>query len=313
LGIAEGWRSKPARMSLSPPEPNANRRGILAMVAAMALFIVNDTCVKLTTGAFPTSQILVVRGAITTLVLAAMIVAMGHAGRLSVLRRPIVRLRAGLEGISSALFITALAVMPLATLTAVLMASPLVITILSVIWFGEKVGWRRWSAIAVGFLGTMFIVKPSPSGIDVWALVGLLTAVIVGFRDTVTRRLDPATPSVIVAFASSLAVMAVGVALVPWQPWAPMAWKPVLLLAVAGVFLAGGLHLATVAFRGVEVSVVSPFRYTIVLWSLIIGYLVFNELPDGWALVGTALIVGAGLYTLHREQVRRRAAEAART
>jgi drug/metabolite transporter (DMT)-like permease len=258
----------------------------------------------------PTSQILVVRGLFTVGVLVALIVGLGLWMRLAVIRQPIVLVRAGLEGLSSVLFVSALAVMPIATLTAVLMASPLIITILSILLFKEQVGWRRWAAIAVGFLGCVVIVRPSPSGIDLWASVGLLCACVVGARDIVTRKLDPGTPSLVVALASSVAVVLVGLALTPGMPWRDLSGLHVIYLAIAGLFLAGGSYLATVAFRGVDVSVVSPFRYSIILWSLMLGYLVFGEVPDAVSLTGSALIVGAGLYTLHREAVRRRQAGA---
>jgi drug/metabolite transporter (DMT)-like permease len=289
-------------------DAHANRRGILAMCGAMVLFICNDTFVKLTTADLPVSQILVVRGTFTVAILCILVVVTGAWSRIGVVRQPIVLFRAGLEGLSSLLFVSALAVMPIATLTAVLMASPLVITLLSIFLFGEDVRWRRWAAIIVGFSGALVIVRPSPSGIDLWASVGLLCAFVVGFRDIVTRKLDPATPSMVVALASAVAVILVGLALIPVGPWAALEARHVAYLAIAGLFLAGGSWLATVAFRGVEVSVVSPFRYTIVVWSLMLGFFVFGEVPDTQAMIGTALIVGAGLYTLHREAARRGAA-----
>ena len=184
--------------------------------------------------------------------------------------------------------------------------SPLIITAMSVILYGEVVRWRRWSAIAVGFAGALFIVKPTSSAFDAWALLGVLCAFVSASRDLLTRRLDPRIPSIVVSFLAAVSVTIAGFLLGLSETWSTMGLTETGLLAGAAVLLALGNFLIVLAFRGVEISVVAPFRYGILLWAGLAGYIVFGELPDAWSLVGAMLIVGSGLYALHREVVRGR-------
>jgi drug/metabolite transporter (DMT)-like permease len=177
---------------------------------------------------------------------------------------------------------------------------------LSVLLFKEAVGWRRWTAITIGFLGTLFIVRPLPGSFDAWALLGLGSAFASASRDLITHRLDPKIPTLAIGLGGCFAVMVAGGLIGLGEQWRIPTSTEFTLLASASVFFSIGMYLLVFAFRGVELSVVSPFRYTLLLWGVIAGYLILGEVPDMWSFVGATIIVGSGIYTLHREAVRRR-------
>lgn len=290
----------------------ANRRGILAIIGATAAFSANDSIVKLVARTYPLGEVLFVRGVITCALVGAVLVGLGHLTSVGLGFRKLVLLRSTLEALAAVLFTTALVHMPLAELSTVILVSPLIITALSVLLYGELVGWRRWTAITVGFIGTLFVVKPTPSSFDAWALLGILCAFCSAARDLITRRLHAATPTIVISFMAAVSVTVAGLLIGLREEWRLLALRDVALLAMSAGFLAAGNFLAVVAFRGVEISAVAPFRYSILLWAGIAGYVVFGEFPDRAALIGATLIVGSGVYALHREAVRAREA-AART
>lgn len=293
--------------------PSENRLGILAMCAAMAFFVGNDTLLKLATASLPPGQIMALRGLFASLLAGGLIVAMGHARHLSGLRQPVVLARAGIEASVAFLYISALGSLPLANIVAILQATPLMMTLIAVAFGLETVGWRRWSAISVGFCGVLLIVKPDPATFNAAALVALVSALLVAVRDLVTRRIAGEVPSTVVTLSTTAAVALAGAAIGFSEAWQPLGSRELALLAAAAALVTAGNLCIIVAFRRAEASVVSPFRYTIVVMAIGLGYLVFGELPDGLSVAGIALVVGSGVYALHREGVRlREARQAAR-
>jgi drug/metabolite transporter (DMT)-like permease len=289
----------------------ANRRGMFALAGAMASFSVNDMLMKLIAQRYPLGEVITVRGVIASLMVAVILLASGdlravrHAGNRLLLFRTL------LDGAAMVMFTTALIHMPLAELSAINLVSPLIITALAVIFFGEEVGWRRWTAIAIGFVGTLFIVKPTPSAFNAWALLGMACAFAGATRDVVTRRLDIAIPTTLISLMAAAGSAIIGALMGQFEEWRPMAPVDVGVLTISAVFVAIGYFLIVIAFRGVDVAAIAPFRYTLLIWAGICGYLAFGEVPDRVALFGSALIVGSGLYALHREVVRRRTLAAA--
>jgi drug/metabolite transporter (DMT)-like permease len=160
----------------------------------------------------------------------------------------------------------------------------------------------------VGFVGVLLIVKPSVSGFDTYALLGLLCAALVAARDLVTRSISGRIATTAVTFSTTSAITVMGFALSAAEDWPPLSWGEIGLLAIAALFVSFGNMGVVQAFRVGELSVVSPFRYSIILTSLVAGLLLFGEWPDLVAGLGIALIVLSGIYTLHREQVRARKA-----
>lgn len=290
-----------------------NTRGILAMLVGMGLFVLNDALMKLASAHFPASQMMAVRGVFAAALGLGLVLAMGEGRHLTRLAQPFVLGRALIESAVAFLFITALATAPLANVTAILNATPILVTAILVIFGLERVGWRRWAAILVGFGGVLLIVRPGPAGFDASALLALGAAALMAVRDLFTRLIHADTPSIVVAFGTTLTVGIMGFVL-GWatgQAWAPV-WRPQTVILVAAALLVTAANIAVVtAFRRADISVVSPFRYSSVLLALVVGFAVFGDFPDPVALTGFALVVGAGLYAWRRERVRQREALAA--
>jgi drug/metabolite transporter (DMT)-like permease len=286
----------------------ANRPAILAILTAMALFTGNDTFTKLAAVHMPAGQIMAVRGAFAILLALVLVIATGEMRHLRESLSPVILVRALLEGAIAFTFLTALGYLQLANITAIMQATPIMITLLTVILGLEMVGWRRWSAIAVGFAGVLLIVKPSLSGFNVYAGLALLSAALVAARDVVTRSIAGHVPTVIVNLSATVIVTILGFALALREEWQPVSAQETGMLGAAAVLVTLGNLAIIKAFRIGEMSVVSPFRYAVILTSLTVGYFVFGELPDLVSILGILLIVASGVYTIHREQVRLRQA-----
>ncbi len=286
----------------------ANRRGILAMLAAMTFFTGSDAIVKMATAQLPTGQIMATRGIFAMIIVLGLMAARGELHHLRSVTDARVLSRAGLEALIAFLFIMCLAVLPLANLTAVLQATPMILTLIAVAFGLERVGWRRWSAIIVGFIGVLLIVKPSVAGFNAYALISLATATLVAIRDLVTRTIGTHIATTLVTFTTTAATTGLGVLLFFAEDWRPLTWSEIAMLASAAAFVSAGNLAIVQAFRVGEMSVVSPFRYSIILTSLLAGLLVFGEWPDLVSCAGIALIMLSGLYTIRREQIRARAA-----
>lgn len=285
----------------------ANRRGIFALMGAMGAFAVNDMILKLTAQRYPLGEVITVRGLIATVLVGSLLVGFGQLYALRASANKLVLTRTAFDGLAMVLFTTALIHMPLAELSAINLVSPLIITAAAVFLFAEEVGWRRWTAIVVGFMGTLLIVKPTPGAFNAWALLGVATAFAGVARDMITRKLEPGIPSLLISFLAAAGSMVIGPILGLFETWRPMAAFDIGMLAISAAFVASGHFLVVVAFRGnVDVAAIAPFRYTLLIFAGVCGYLAFGEVPDRHALFGSLLIVASGLYALHREVVRRR-------
>ncbi len=286
-----------------------NMRGAVLMMLSMAAFTLNDTFIKSVSGEVPLFQAILIRGLITTLLIAAVAVWQG-AFRISIARadRKVITRRTLGEVGATVCFLTALFNMPLANATAIIQTLPLALTLAGVVFLGYKVGWRRYGAIFIGFSGMLLIVKPGSEGFDIYALIAMAAVGFVVLRDLSTTRLSKSVPSIVVAFVTAVVITlmgAVGTAIKGWQPVAPDA---VTRLGVAAVFIFGGYLLSIMVMRVGEIAFVSPFRYTALVWAIILGVIAFGEVPDAWTLVGSLIVVGTGIYTFYRErQVSRRA------
>jgi drug/metabolite transporter (DMT)-like permease len=302
-------------MSLSLPAatPADNRRGMIAMVTAMACFMTNDTLVKIVAEDLPSGEMIVIRNTFATALVLCWLAASGLVGQIRSILSPLVLARAVLEALVAFLFITALPAMPIADITAIFLLTPLLITAVSGPLFKEHVGWRRWSAVVAGFVGMVLIVKPGGAGFTAgWATgLALMSVVLCTARDIVTRFIPSRIPTLVVTLSTCAAVGLFSGAMVPFQGWqSPTAMHVLLLFAASTVLVVGNFAMIQ-SFRNVEVSLVSPFRYSVMVWGILSSITVFGVWPDGASWVGIALIVGAGLYTLHRERVRQKVRTAA--
>ena len=272
----------------------------------MASYTINDVLVKKLLQTYPVGETIFIRGIMCTALIGVAALAFGNA---RALRAPMSRLLASrslCDGLSTVGFIAALAHMKLANVSATLQIAPLIITAMSVVLYREAVGWRRWTAITVGFGGALLVIKPIPSEFDIWAIVAAASAIAAAVRELQTRQIGQAVPVLVVAFWGGVAITLCGLAFVVTEDWRLYSVPDLLQLFVASFFVGIAIYLLALAFRDVDLSVVAPFRYTYLITSALAGFLVFQEVPDGWTVVGAILIVGSGIYTLHREAARRR-------
>ena len=286
----------------------ANRRGVLAMAAGMACFVSNDALVKFVSQSLPAAQLIFIRGVFATVLLLAISHALGATRHVRALGERKVVLRATLDAFATMTYLTSLFHLPIGNATAINMATPLFITLFAVIAFRERVGAGRWLAIAVGFGGVLLIVQPSGAAFNAYALLCLGGTLLHAGRDLTTRVIDKAIPSILVTVSTAVAVTLLSGAIAAFQEWKPVSAPQYALLAAASVFLGGGYFLLTVAMRGGEMSLIAPFRYTGLLFALLLGFLVWGDVPNGLAWAGIAFLVAAGWYVLHSERSRARAA-----
>lgn len=279
-----------------------NLTGALLMMASMASFTLNDTFMKALAGEIPLFQLLFLRGVLTTIALVPVVWWMGvFQTRVSRRDRGILLLRIVGEIGAAYFFLTALFHMPIANVTAILQALPLTITLAAALFLKEPVGWRRMAAIVVGFVGVMLIVRPGAGDFTIYSLYGLAAVAFVTLRDLSTRRLSRDMPSMFVTLITSVSIMAVfGLASLTVD-WAPMDARATGLTVGAALMIIGGYLFSVMVMRVGEISFVAPFRYTGLIWALLLGLLVFGEWPDPVTLLGAAIVVGSGLFTLYRE------------
>jgi drug/metabolite transporter (DMT)-like permease len=278
------------------------------MCIAMALFVINDTLVKIAAAELPTAQILFVRGLFASALICAVVWRQGLHRELRVLRDRAVLGRCLIELFVAYTYIAALAHLAIADITAILLLSPLMITVMAALVLKEPVRWRRWAAVIAGFLGMLLVIKPGAPSFQGAAILAVLSTMGVALRDVTTRNLSKDAPTLLIAAASVVVLMASGGLLSLVAPWVPVSAANLVVLACAAVTVLIGNIAIIIAFRDVDVSAVSPFRYTVILWALIAGYLVFGDIPAGLQWVGIGLIVISGLYTLYRESIVQRRA-----
>ena len=287
------------------PALSDNHRGALLMAGAMVGFTVNDAFIKLAAEDLPLFEVLFLRGLGTTLILG--LVAWGR-GWLRVRPRGrdgwLVLFRSLGECGAAWFFLTALVHMEIANISAIMQALPLTVTLAAALFLGEPVGWRRISAIVVGFLGVLLIVRPGGETFNVYSVLALGAVVCVTVRDLAARRMSAGVPSVVAALAASGAITimaAVGAVAVEWQPLGPVhaAW----VLGAIGCVVVSYI-LSVAAMRVGEIGAVAPFRYTSLLAAIAIGAAVFGTFPDALTLSGAALVVASGLSPLSRERRR---------
>jgi len=287
-----------------------NLKGIAAMVAATALFTCGDAAMKLVSSSLPTGETVFVRGVSTVTIVT---IAAFWTGAIYRLRDALVRAMGwrSVGDVGSALFFqAALARMPFADLMGILQMTPLSLTAASALFLGEHVGWRRWTAVAAGFVGALLVIKPGSSTFNAWALLGVLSVLCGALRDVSTRRLDVALSPLLIMMLSQLVVASAGLACLLFETWKVPSVSELFVLLFASLFSLVG-HLCVIySLRSGEMAAVAPFRYAGIVWAILLGFLIWRELPDTLSLGGIAILVSAGLYTFYREQQLRRRARA---
>jgi drug/metabolite transporter (DMT)-like permease len=280
-----------------------NMRGAGLMMASMIAFTVNDACMKSLSDEVPMFQAIFLRGLATCVFLAFMAWRTG-AFKVRIPRRDIglVAIRSSAEVVAAYFFISALFNMPIANVTAILQALPLSVTLASAVVFREAIGWRRMSAILVGFFGVLLIVRPGAEGFNFYSVYAIFAVLVVTVRDLAARRLSVEVPSMAVALSAAVAVaLFSGIASIGSE-WVPVSGKAAWQLSGATLFIVGGYLFSVMTMRVGDIDFVAPFRYTSLLCALILGLFVFGEWPDKPTLIGSAIVVATGAFTLYRER-----------
>ena len=284
-----------------------NLRGILLMCAAMLAFVLNDTLVKAVTHqGMPLFQAITLRGTVAT---AALLVIARHSGGLNLWPAGRDRAYLGLRTVgelgATLCFLTALVHMPLANLSAIMQSLPLAVTLAAAALLGAPIGWRRLLAISVGFVGVMVIIRPGAADFDRWSVLGLGSVAFVVLRDLTTRQFSASLPSTTGAIWASASVLLMGLCGVAFQGWQPVTLTGIAEILGSAGFLIIGYLCAIKVMRVGDLSVVAPFRYTSLLFAIVLGWLLFDTLPDRWTILGSAVVVASGIYMLWRERARR--------
>ena len=291
-----------ASLPLSP-----NMRGSLLMAAAMAGFTMNDAITKAVSSEMNFGEIMLVRGVVAIALIAALA---WHQGALRPLRTLVMKpvaLRVAGEVLGTVTFLAAIVHLPLANTAAIFQALPLAVTLGAALMFGEPVGWRRWLAIVAGFIGVLIIVRPGVEGFNQFSLFALISVFFCAVRDLATRRIPAQVPSLFITLVTTVTVTIAGAAIiVPLGGWTPPSSRALGLLTLAAVLLLIGYQCVIMALRSGDISAVAPFRYSALLWAMLLGYLVFGDVPDAMMVTGASIIVLSGLYAFYRERIRHR-------
>ena len=273
------------------------------MMMSMACFAIEDTFVKLLSARLPATQILFsigFGGALITLVL-AIVLDVNLADKILLNKHVISRTIADLFGALS--FTSAMVLIPMSLLASILQATPLFVTLGAAILLGEKVGWRRWSAIFIGFLGVIIILQPGYGSFQLASLLGLAAVLCLALRDVVTRDMATEIPTLTVTFYACIAMGSAGFIAYPFfgSPIMPTTYEAIILICAAIIGLTG-YFLLVLATRKGDVSVIAPFRYSRLLFSLGLASLILGEKLTLPILLGGLLVVSSGIYTFGRER-----------
>ena len=281
-----------------------NRRGVIAMSVGMASFVLNDSLVKYVSDSLPPSQLIFLRGLLAVLGLALLCVYMGTFknpdNTFSALRDRWVLVRSCLDGLASLVYLTAMFHMPLANATAINMATPLLIALLSGLLLGVRVSLGNWLIIATGFAGVLLVVQPQADGFNQWAWVCLGGTLLHALRDISMRFVPSQIPSMIVTLSTATTATLMAGVWSLWQDWAAVSMTSWACLGGAAVLLSTGYFLLIQSTRSADLTVVAPFRYVGLLTAVVMGFVVWGDIPNPMAWCGMVLLVGAGLMMLRK-------------
>ncbi|MBP5858297.1 DMT family transporter [Marivibrio halodurans] len=300
----------PSGSSLHAPEDRDAATGVALMMASVFLFAIMDATVKWLGDSYPTSHIVLFRCAVALPVVFVFVL---RAGGLHTLRtrRPGVHFLRSLVGLSAmAAAFWAFSQMRLADAIAIMFAAPIFMTALSVPLLKERVGPRRWTAVGLGFIGVLVIVDPGGGVFSAGAWAALAAAVLMAFAMILIRKLSASEPASSITFYFTLTGSLFGLAWTLVEGWQAPVGADLALMVCVGLLGAVAQYAMTLAFRHADVAQVAPLEYGALLWSALIGYILWSEVPDARTWIGAAIIIGSGLFMLYRE---RKLAQAAGT
>ena len=283
---------------------NENLLGAALMTCCVLAYVLNDAVMKLLFADIDFFQAIFLRSLVSLpplLILALM--SMTLLQKYSTKNQRLIIIRILAEIGTTVTFLTALKHMPLANVTAILQSLPLAITMAAAIVLGEPVGWRRWSAICVGFTGVLIIIRPGLAGFNSYSLIAVAAVILLTVREISTRQLDNNIPTVTVALSTTLGITAFAALMLIGTEWVDINFASLSLIIAAAAAVTVATLLSVVAMRTGDIGFVSPFRYTSLIGAIGLGILLFGEWPGGITLLGAAIIALAGIYSLYREQI----------
>jgi drug/metabolite transporter (DMT)-like permease len=280
---------------------SSHLRGVLCMLAAVATFALMDTGMKLLAAHYPATQVAALRGLASWPFVVIWVLVAGGPGQLVRVRWSLHLLRGALAVAMLASFAYALKRLPLAEAYALFFVAPLLVTALAVPLLGERVGWRRWSAIGVGLVGTLVILRPSGQGMLSLAGLAVLGSALAYAISAVSVRLLGRTDTTQAMVFWMLTMLALFATLLAWPEWRSIRAEDAWLLAGVGLSGAIGQYCVTEAFRNTPAAIIAPLEYTALIWALLIDWTLWRTFPDAITLIGAGIIVASGLYLIRRE------------
>lgn len=280
-----------------------NLRGAIYMMIALGAYTCNDAAIKLVAPDLGLYQSIAVRGVMASALLAGLCAARGALWQtIPRADRKNVAWRVFAEVGGTVCFLTALLNAPLASVSAVLQIVPLAVTLAAAFFLGDPLGWRRLTAILIAFGSVMLIIRPGAESFDVYSLYALGAVGFIILRDITTRQISPRVSGLQISLLTSIAITVLGFAISGPTGWEPMPGTALFGLALAACFILLGYVLSIAAMRHGHVAFVAPFRYTVMVWAIGLGYFLFDEVPDPLMLLGLAIVIGMGLYAFARER-----------
>ncbi|WP_342367072.1 DMT family transporter [Lysobacter arenosi] len=276
---------------------------MLTMLVAVALFAMMDAGLKQLSAHYPPFQVASLRGAASLPLVLVWALATVGVGPLIRVRWSLHLLRGVLGVAMMAAFVYAVARMPLSTTYSIFFVAPLMITAMSVPFLGEKVGPRRWTAIAVGLIGVLVLLRPTGEGMVSLAALAVLVAALMYSVSAITVRILARTDSTQSMMVWLMAMIAVGAGVLAWPQWVPIRGDDLWLIAGIGVAGALGQYAITEAFRMGEASLIAPLEYTALVWGVLLDLTLWGVLPDAITWLGAGIIIASGLYLLRRERI----------
>ena len=276
--------------------------GVGLMLAGIGLFSINDALGKWLLTTYSVGELLLVRS-VAALVLLAPFVAQAGAAAFTQAPRPALQLaRIVLSTLEVAMFFWAVSYLPLADTVTFYLAGPIYVTALSVVLLREKVGWHRWTAVLVGFGGVVLAMRPSAATVTLPALIALTGSIFFALLMIVTRVLHE-TPNTVLVAGQIVGTLLFGAVIAPFG-WITPSPRDFALLSLFGVVSIFALACVNRSLKLAPASVVVPYQYTIIVWAIVLGYVVFGDVPDAFTLSGAFIIIASGLYIFWREQTR---------
>ena len=288
-----------AKISTANDERSARLAGIGLMLAAVCMFSFGDALGKFIVATYSVGQLMLLRSCVSLVLLAPLI--WRHRGQFGRLERPWLQLlRVVLSTLEIAAFFLAAAYLPLADVVTYYLATPIFVTALSAIVLGERVGWRRWSAVLIGFCGVLIALKPSVATVTWPAMIALAGSMAFAVLMLVTRSLR-ATPDIVLASTQFAGALAFGVVVAPFG-WITPTWGNLGFFFASGTISVCALLCVNRALKLAPASTVVPYQYSMIIWAVMFGYVVFGDVPSAATAAGAAIIIGAGLYIFLRER-----------